>query len=212
MNCWRWLISMVALCSCVQTSAAPIAEPASAPEREPTLEQPAVILDARPLDPELAALLGPEALAAAAEDAKPKPPPADLRTPSERAREACERRCTQAFNRDRMVRQILDASRRGEPDETDDPHGSPPELSDEDGLRRFINGEPSIIWVLDGDPSGQGWSYTLYINPDLARVKFPFHGLLFEIDAGDRVVRCRYAERGEPEAAVDMACELGSRQ
>lgn len=191
----------MSLCGCVRTSVTPV-EPAPVSEPAPAIDEPSPSFDARPLDPEIAALLAPEALAAAAETAEPKPP--DPRTPRERAREACERRCAQAFSRDPMVHRIIDASRRT--NQIEDPHGPPPELSDEDGLRRFVNGEPSTIWLLDGDPSGQGWTVAVYINPELTRAKYPFHGLLFEIDADDRVLRCRYAERNHPDAAVEMAC------
>jgi hypothetical protein len=180
------------LWACAPTPAptAPI-EPATVEHEE---RRPASIVDARPLDPEIAALLTPELLAAGESD----PSAPDTRTPAERARDICQAFCEREFDRDRLIRRMLEASLRAESvDSVDLPHGLPPDLSDEDGMRRFIDGERSTLWW---------WSYALFINPIPERVDFRFHGTQIEIDEHNRVLRCRHVDRDDPAMTIDVTC------
>lgn len=189
-----WLL----LCAC-----GPSAAPSVEVVLEPGGEARPPIRDA-PLDPETAALLGAEALAAAG---RPVEPISDSRTPAERAQQICEDRCAKSFDRAAMIRRIVYAR----PSSGDLEHAPAPDLQTEDGWQRFVDGEASTIWYLEGDHRDPGsYAYALYINPELERATFPFSGLLFEIDTDGRVVRCRYAERDEPDAAVEMTCSRRS--
>jgi hypothetical protein len=190
-----WLSSIVFLCACSQTHA-----PAAPVEPAPMLEderRAAPIVDARPLDPEIVALLTPESLASAA--AEPKPPPPDPRTPVERARDICQFHCDRGFDRSRLVRRAIEASNH-EPSEPI--HGLPPDYSDEEGMRRFVNGERSTVWWWRSEIVG----LVIYVNPIFERVTIPFSGTLIEIDEQDRVVRCRHADRDDPAETIDMTC------
>jgi hypothetical protein len=201
-----WLLSTVLLCACAPTPLPrELIEPAAG---EPGVGEPAKVeleahrpapsVDGRPLDPEIAELLTPEALEAAAAAAEPKPPAPDPRTPVERARDHCQSYCERPFDRDRLIRRLIESSWRAASGKSmEPPHGLPPDLEDEDGLRRFINGERSTVWW---------WSYVLYINPILDRVDFPFSGTLIEIDEHNNVLRCHYVDRDDPAEAIDMTC------
>jgi hypothetical protein len=185
-----WAISTLLLCACAPTTR-PTA-PLDPTEVELEAPRPAPIADARPLDPELAALLTPESLAAA----NPQPPAPDPRTPAERARDLCERYCEREFDRDRLIRRLLHPSPSSESMHCH--HGCPPdELEDEDGWRRFMDGERSTLW----------WrSNFLIINPYFERVEMQFFGTLIEIDEHNRVLRCRHVDYDDPTESVDMAC------